>query len=428
MGTTTINQAAQAIAEAARRAAEAAAKAAAEAAKRALDAAAKQAAAAATKASSLRFLKKDGFDSGTRPNTALLGASTPMNRGTAARLFDGLTPDWLQKGQRPPFMPEAVWNRLPVSERNATMADCRNGWAQHLQEMAPDWLKNGQRPPFISEQTWKSVGIQEQNAILDDARTAFRAAAQEDAQFFFGGVPQGGVRVQHPYEGMDPGMYGQGQVGDFQKYEVQQGSAAQYLKVSQIIPGQGYANNHYNLCGELSVGSMLGISPSAAIKLYAQTGKDGLFPGEITKKDGTKVPGGGNTTGFSDLMAMIKQGGWSADMQNGSAKGPALTPQQMSDMLDSGKGMVALVNIDTKNADGMLRPVADGQKNVAHWVRIMDVTTNPNGQTYVRVFNPYQNSEEVYSWEDFNKSWSSTAGNNTQYGLIVATPPPPPQS
>jgi hypothetical protein len=424
--------AAQAIMEAARRAAEAAAKAAAEAAKKAAEAAAKQAqqaamAAAATlktaNAGATRFTQKDGFDAAPRLNPALLTGTTANNAGSAARLFGGLEPSWLQDGQRPPFISAQAWNSVGIQERNAILADSRSGWSEHLQEMAPSWLQNSQRPPFISEETWNSVGIQERNAILDDARTAWRAAAQEDSEFFFNGVPEGGVRVDHPYSAVDPGMYGQGQVGEFAQYAVQKGSAAQYLNVNQIIPGEGYASAHYNLCGELSVGSMLGIPPSEAMSLFAETGRNGLYAGEITKDDGTVVAGKGNTTSFGDLEAMIEQAGWTAETVKGSSGGPPYTPQQMDQMLESGQGMIALVNIDTKNSDGMLRPIADDQKNVAHWVEVMDVTTTPNGETYVRVYNPYQNAEEVYSWEDFTESWSATAGNSTEYGVIVATPP-----
>lgn len=83
---------------------------------------------------------------------------------------------------------------------------------------------------------------------------------------------------------------------------------------------------------------------------------------------------------------------------------------------------MALVNIYTIQ-DGKLDSVADSSNAASHWVTILDVTETFNGETLVRVYNPYYNQEEIYTWETFSEAWADTEGNTyTHYGLVVADP------
>ncbi|RYZ32204.1 MAG: hypothetical protein EOO72_15665 [Myxococcaceae bacterium] len=87
----------------------------------------------------------------------------------------------------------------------------------------------------------------------------------------------------------------------------------------------------------------------------------------------------------------------------------------------------------------MLSLFDDSTKAVAHWVNVRAVEDNGKGGWTVRVYNPFENREEIYSWEDFEASWGKNGGLvpstevegefvfrfNAGHGLLVATPPPP---
>jgi hypothetical protein len=89
---------------------------------------------------------------------------------------------------------------------------------------------------------------------------------------------------------------------------------------------------------------------------------------------------------------------------------------QVAQHLDNGRAVIALVNLDT-NSD-FIEPV-DGQTDAAHWVSILQVMETQDGDGVVRVYNPYQNREEWYSFDTLVDAW--TPGPN--YRAVVATPP-----
>jgi hypothetical protein len=97
-------------------------------------------------------------------------------------------------------------------------------------------------------------------------------------------------------------------------------------------------------------------------------------------------------------------------------------PEKLEGILSQGASLMVLVNING-DKDGMLEGAGTSTDDITHWVNVLSVTEAPNGQTYVRVYNPYQNREEVYSWSEFQTAWSSPSASETGYTYVAAMPP-----
>ncbi|MCY1022253.1 SH3 domain-containing protein [Pyxidicoccus sp. MSG2] len=321
-------------------------------------------------------------------------------------------PDWLVKGTRPPDMDIPIWNALPPENR-AQLIQAEREKAMAAALPPPDFDVNGPPPPSIDAQTWHHIPPEDRQAIFQEQ---WQAAVREQTNLVFNGVPEGGVRVEHPFLGVDSEL-GRGQAGQWSRYAVQEGAAAQYLNLQEVF-GKGWPTTHYNLCGPLAVGASLGLTPQQALRLFKDS--DGANS-EGALKSGT-------TTANDQLEKMYGAAGWTSEYKTNDI----LKPWDMAKLLSDGKQLIALVNIDTRGAGGMLRDFDDSTKQVSHWVNVRAVEQAGNGEWMVRVYNPFENSEEVYSYAEFQESWSKTFGGyddegntlyNRPYGLLVATPP-----
>jgi hypothetical protein len=214
--------------------------------------------------------------------------------------------------------------------------------------------------------------------------------------------------------------------------------AAQYLSLFEIL-GDGYPRTvHRNLCGELAVMAAMGLSLEEGLRLFAEvrttrmivaTGEDGqqkITWINISGKDlltDVIETGGGSATNYWQLGHFFEQasgGGLSANYLSYPAGDPP-EADDIAGMLAEGKSVVALVNIDTMDS-GRLQEIDSSGDPAPHWVTITGVIPTQNGMTVVRVYNPYHNREELYSWESFSSSWENTDGNNGRYQLVVAEP------
>lgn len=212
----------------------------------------------------------------------------------------------------------------------------------------------------------------------------------------------------------------------------------QNLSLFEIL-GDGYPRTvHRNLCGELAVMAAMGLSLEDGLRLFAEvhttrmiveTGEDGrqnITWINISGKDlltDVIESGGGSATTYWQLEHFFEQasgGGLAADYLSYPAGDPPAA-DDVAGMLAEGKSVVALVNIDTMDR-GRLQEVDLSGNPAPHWVTITGVIPAQNGPTVVRVYNPYQNCEELYSWDSFSSSWGNTDGNNGHYQLVVAEP------
>ncbi|MCP3137596.1 SH3 domain-containing protein [Pyxidicoccus xibeiensis] len=320
-------------------------------------------------------------------------------------------PEWLVEGTRPPDLERVMWTALgPEGQQRFIQAEREKAVAQDWP--MPDFDPNGPPPPSIDRQTWHHLPPEDRQAVFQEQ---WQAAVREQTDLLFNGVTEGGVRVKSPFLGVDSEL-GRGQVGQWSRYAVQDGASAQYFNLETVF-GEGWRNTHYNLCGPLAVGASLGLTPQQALTLFKDS--NGATSASVLNS--------GNSTSRDDLMAMYGKADWTSRYVAGETRPPA----ELARLLAEGNQLIALVNIDTADAYGKLRDFGVSTKQVAHWVNVRAVEQDANGEWMVRVYNPYENSEEVYSWADFEVAWSKSGGKNAKgvewtnnpYGMVVATPP-----
>ncbi|NRD55445.1 MULTISPECIES: SH3 domain-containing protein [Corallococcus] len=313
--------------------------------------------------------------------------------------YESPFPQWMADGTRPPDIEMHVWNALPKESRAEIIQTAREKVVAENWPM-PEFDVNGPPPPSFSSMAWSHLPSESKQAIFQQE---WQAAVSEQTQKLFSGVQSGGEVPEHSFLGTASTL-GRGKAGEWREFAVHPHSAAQYLNLNSMWGGD-WRTVHKNLCGPLAVGASMGVLPQEALTRFAASNGD-ISEGLLNT---------GYTTGKDDLIPMYTAEKWTTDYSSGDA----LPPEDFARFLADGKSLVALVNINPDGADGMLR--AGG---TAHFVNVRAVEENGNGDWMVRVYNPYQNREEVYSWKDFKASWTQTEGNNA-YGLLIATPPPP---
>ncbi|MBN9682279.1 MULTISPECIES: SH3 domain-containing protein [unclassified Corallococcus] len=331
--------------------------------------------------------------------------------------YESPVPKWMADGTCPPDIEMHVWTQLPKESRAEILQTAREKVVAEHWPM-PEFDVNGPPPASVDSLVWDHLPPEGKESLF---RQEWQAAVREQTALIFNGVPEGGAVAEHPFLGVDSSL-GNGQVGEWLDNALQVGSAAQYINLEKAL-GQGWRQVHYNLCGPLAVGASLGMSPKEALTAFAATSAG--------------ILNSGTTTTATPLETVYEARGWTTGYTSGTASMPA--PEDMARMLDDGKALIALVNIDTKGADGMLTFFEDSTQAVAHWVSVSAVEENGKGDWTVRVYNPFENREELYAWDDFEASWGKNGGLvpsteaegefvfkfNAGHGLLVATPPPP---
>jgi len=221
--------------------------------------------------------------------------------------------------------------------------------------------------------------------------------------------------------------------------------AAQYMSPRRITNNKGLMNNtHSNLCGQLAVIAALGLDLADGLNLFAEIEIDSTDQ-ELYKRDDT-----------GEKKKKKKEKPWAPEkgieiLNNGSVGTTYLTLENfinhatggkytctkrssnnnqeefgsvdyLEESLQNGNKIIALVNID-KNDEGGLNAKDDTSDPTAHWIEVQDVYTTKDGETYVRVYNPYMNREEVYDEDTFMDAWEKTGDtkekNNFNQHLII---------
>lgn len=372
------------------------------------------------------------------------------------------TGDWFQWQQtfsRPPWISPAVWRRLNREERAEIVLAARRAYDAQNDRIArmrtPPWEKDsnwlwgvtGINPHLFESRGLLGVeDISEYEAYLEQVKREYE---QEWANFLenqsvykfgvgddlteafliymFGleGAADYGVEVFYSKDGNFSGAV----VAEDQRllmnhhYErFSGGDHAQDINLDNIpqFHTQGYGSNyeedfgvHYNLCGEITTAVAIGVDPIDALIEF-----DGVPGGTEILLDQSEG------TDHADLSRLLGEYGWEGE-RVGNAGDPypwrdngSWRPKvdQVAQHLSEGRAVIALVNLDTHS--DFIEPV-DGRSDTTHWVTILQVMNTREGDSVVRIFNPYQNREE---WLPFNKlvgSW--TPGPN--YRAVIATPP-----
>lgn len=369
-----------------------------------------------------------GWGSGSTRSVDLTGpGGSPTN--TAAT--DIPVPRWMEAGQPPPWISPMAWSHIPVEGQKAMLDSLRQKWTAHVEQMEPQWLKEGTRPPWIAEAQWSTKTPDQQQQTLDAAHASFNATVQEEMNLFFGQVPEGGGPINAPLIQTTQGPpWGMGRTGEWDTYGVT-GDAAQYLNVQDMI-GEGTAA-HFNLCGELAVLSEVGGSLVDGLTQFAalngNTDGSGILGNAAKTTKAFQLEDFLRSYGYTilgegapglDGVDHANSNGAPSPLNNSFTQEPS--PEVLDRLLEGGNAFFAAVNIEGTQG-GLLRPLDGAGDDISHWVRVEDVSRGADGQYYVRVYNPFQNREEVYPWKDFAAAWKQTDGNNP-YTYVAASPPP----
>ncbi len=162
--------------------------------------------------------------------------------------------------------------------------------------------------------------------------------------------------------------------------------AAQYI---DIFGSTGKHVIHYSLCGEFCVAAI----GSKDIIPLLKGWHEGKYPRTSSILNN---PHEGTCAG--DLQNLLSTIGLKGDIYSSMPT----TPQKLKDRLVSGQFMIAGCGI---NSGGKVK--ADGK--IRHWVVLEDIIPVGNGG-WVRVYNPFYNRDEVYSYNMFLTSVGIGAG------------------
>ncbi|MEW6718797.1 MAG: hypothetical protein AB1345_15020, partial [Chloroflexota bacterium] len=299
--------------------------------------------------------------------------------------------NWLEQGERPPWISEARWNLLPPEEREDIIADLKDIWGE--------WKQRAANRPNFSQQ-----------------------ALFEEFELNFTGVSKDG---QHAKSTSLSHGFGQG-LAPWAQYHNPGENAAQYLNMRKILGAAYPATSHKNLCGELAVIAVADKTLEDGLQIFSNTtvSRFNEANNQWVFIKGAEILKSNETTWAHQLAQFFKAMGWEARSRNRHSAIPSPADAPMIDsMLTEGKALVALVTIDGSR-DGMLTPLAESLRPIAHWVAITSVFKTRAGDTFMRVYNPYQNREELYSWPHFRQAWQMTAGNVSQFAVVVAEKTP----
>jgi len=380
------------------------------------------------------------------------------------------TGDWFQWQQtfsRPPWISPAVWRRLNREERAEIVLAARRAYDAQNERIArmrtPPWEKDlnwlwgvtGINPHLFESRGLLGVeDISEYEAYLEQVKREYE---QEWANFLenqsvykfgvgddlteafliymfglegalqYGAVPiessRGefiGLIVAEDQRWLDPYKLDLEEIGII----TEESRHAQDFNLDMIpeFSDKGYGSNrlddkgvHYNLCGQIGSAIIMDVDPVEALIAFdgIPGGRDILLdPHEGTNPD--------------NLIALLAEYGWEGERVgyaedpypwrefNGDSFHPKY--EQVADHLIKGRSINALVNLDT--GSDYIEPV-DKTADAGHWSPIIQVMTTRDDSQLVRLYNPYQDREEWYTFDYLVKSWTPSAN----YMAVVATPP-----
>lgn len=159
-------------------------------------------------------------------------------------------------------------------------------------------------------------------------------------------------------------------------------TAAQYLDVGDIV---GFTRRHTNLCGEFCVAALAGVNVMPLLKTWYEKYKPAR---RILEKN--------IGTGLTDLQAILANYGLTGEPFAYSPVVAPASPSRLKELLRSGKRAICGVSM---NGCGLVDP----QGTICHWVLLEDILRVGTGG-WVRLYNPFMNREEVYTYDVFMAS------------------------
>ena len=244
-----------------------------------------------------------------------------------------------------------------------------------------------------------------------------------EENLIFGEMMRGGYIQNDIVGAVVPGQDAQAQIQSFAAYTAPGRTPAQEFDMRKAGVENFPDISHTELCGALIVSTLSGTPPPEIFALIERKnppwGQDFLMNGwrGLLKEE---------------IRVLFEYAGWDTydtpPFYGHSCAGDQLvfTGFQGKETLcelwrstSAGHYWVVGANLGAHPDFGMIvsneHPVADQYRSSAHWVLAEQIIPSHNGDFYVRVYNPYQNREEIYRWEDFYTAW--TRNNHDVAGL-----------
>jgi hypothetical protein len=365
------------------------------------------------------------FVSKTVPSTTWVWRQEPLpwQPGTTPDWLP--EPDWLANSERPPWISEALWDRLPLQERHAILREARGSWEKVIKkQISSDGPLSNSMPRELFEtlRLWEDfprdmwitpiegIYVRSMPSAYSGTKVGtlgFRNNdiewtgkihfAQEEGRLWYQisieGLGTGWVPAEYLATYVDSGSKG-GEPRDpsratygyhdgkeaWSHYLNPDSSAAQYLKLAYLFAAVGdlnYSdytdenyNPHYNLCGELALMEAVGVSLEEGLKKFRDT-----VSADILRDVGVG-------TSHTHLETFFEAFGWNSDHSQDDHSGTSLKED-----VSNGHSTLALVTIDNQGGQ------VDANGNTAHWVGIKEIE---DGE--VRIYNPFTNKIEIYHW------------------------------
>lgn len=162
---------------------------------------------------------------------------------------------------------------------------------------------------------------------------------------------------------------------------------------AQYIIWDGFKQT--NMCGELCVAQIMKVPLIDVLAKWKTV--DLPFYRRIFKAT-AKATG----TGAEDLVKMLGLMGQTSRLINLQK----YTPRIFSEIVKANKGVIVSTHLNTITG-------ALNGGGVLHWVNVLEVVVERMDMGWVRVYNPYSNGEEIYSFREFLLT------TRAPYGVIV---------
>lgn len=217
---------------------------------------------------------------------------------------------------------------------------------------------------------------------------------------------------------------------NFAPYQVENSGAKQSLNIKTIFGEQWNDSNKTghqpNLCGPLAV---LAVTEDEVEPYFKRIDKTAAGPDDLlTNPD--------RGTDYKHIMEYFSMQGWEVLPSNFDVRScqelygtPDKTPYndreiaycQLRRWMDDGTAVVTGANLLLKYSVVVpARYKANRDlKTADHWIAILQVIDSLDKETYVRIYNSYQNREEIYLWQDFFRIWYENRG----YGVNILAQP-----
>ncbi len=165
--------------------------------------------------------------------------------------------------------------------------------------------------------------------------------------------------------------------------------AAQYIDIRGAL---GYGLVQHNLCGELCVAALIGSDIIPFLKAWISASK---IAKELLAQD--------RGTSTLDIQEMLRVAGKKYEFWRAEPSIAPLTPDFLAKSLGGGRMALAATGV---TGGGLIR----SKSGIRHWIVVEDILPVANS-AWVRLYNPFQDREEVYPLETvFNPTVSSAIG------------------